>query len=184
MNASSPSLLKIPHFLSKDSQDFSHLFSRPCKTTLSNMEIWVRRERTPGSNHNPRVMAKSKSKKGSDRSQYSQAPHSYAETEDYNNPQYSQEHTREGKSSKTRHHSSYQNWNQRNEGDYHHQSRPAPRWTNKITDDWQPPTPSRQPPQKGKGSHSDNPGTKGKVQQRPSEIELTAPFSFVKTAWL
>ena len=45
MNASSPSLLKIPHFLSKDSQDFSHLFSRPCKTTLSNMEIWVRQDK-------------------------------------------------------------------------------------------------------------------------------------------
>ena len=118
---------------------------------------------------------KSKSKKENDRYHYNQTHHSYADAQNYHDPQHPQEHTREAMGSKTRHQSSYQNWNQRNEGDYRHHSRPTPRWTNNSTDDWQTPTSSR-PPQKGKGSHSDNPRTKGKVQQRPSEIEYCSFF--------
>ena len=58
MNDSSTSFLTTPHSSSKDSQDFSHLFSKQCQTTLSNMEILDRKVRTRESNHTPRVMAR------------------------------------------------------------------------------------------------------------------------------
>ena len=118
---------------------------------------------------------KAKPKKGSDRYHYSQTHHSYAETQDYNDPQYAPEYSREGKGSKSRQHDSHQSWRKRTEGDYPYQSRPPPKWPHKGSDDWQPPTTSQQPSQKGKGSQSDNPGTKGKVQ-RASEIEMAAKF--------
>ena len=178
MIASFPSLLKIPPFLSKDSQDFSHLFNRQCKTIHFHMEILVRKRRTTGNSHIPRVMARTRAKPKQRRAPIvtitsrhiiPMLKHRITTT------QYSQDHTREGRGSKSRHHDSYQNWKKRNEGDYHYKS----------TDEWQPPIASRQPPQKGKGSQSDNPRTKGKVQQRLSEIELTATFlSLVKSAWL
>ena len=124
---------------------------------------------------------KVKTKKGSDRNHCSQAHHSYAETQDYNDLQHAQDYTRAGKGSKSKKYDSQQNWQKRTEGDYPYQSRPPPRWPHKGSDNWQPPTTSRQPSQKGKGSQSDNPK---KVHQRPSETEMTANFSFVKNAWL
>ena len=50
---------------------------------------------------------KAKTKKGSDRYQYSQNHHSYAETQDYNDPQYAPDYSREGKGSKSRQHDSH-----------------------------------------------------------------------------
>ena len=122
-----------------------------------------------GNNRYGKNKGKAKTKKGSDRYHYSQTHH--AETQDYNDPQHAQEYSREGKGSKSRQHDSHQSWQKRTQGDIPYQSRPPPRSSHKGSDDWQHPTTSRQPSQTGK-----DPRTTGKVQQRPSEIEVTANF--------